>query len=92
MKSTLKMVPLVTLNGNPIIKRETEKAILIEIRDEWAVWMPKSQIKGFWQTPYGVWMAATPFIVEEKGLGHGSYWATEQDIYEALNEGTGAWI
>lgn len=86
------LVTLPTLAGRPIIKRETDKAILIEVEDNNAVWMPKSQVKGFWTTEAGVWMVTTPFMVKEKGLGYRSRKATENDIYEALNNKTGSWL
>jgi hypothetical protein len=92
MNSTLMLVTLPTLNGKPIIQRETEKALLVEVEDNNAVWMPKSQVKGFWSTERGVWMVTTPFMVKEKGLSYRSQKATEGDIYAALNAGTGAWI
>lgn len=90
--SALMMVSLPTLNGQPIIKRETEKALLVEVEDNFSTWMPKSQIKGFFSTAAGVWMVATPFIVKEKGLSYRSRKATEGDIYESLNAGAGKWL
>lgn len=90
--NTLMMVSLPTLNGQPIIKRETEKAMLVEVEDNFSVWMPKSQMKGFFSTVSGVWLVTTPFMVKEKGLSHRSRKATEGDIYGALNEGTGTWL
>jgi hypothetical protein len=92
MNSTLMMVTLPTLAGKPIIKRETEKALLVEVEDNNAVWMPKSQVRGFWTTAAGVWMVTTPFMVKEKGLSYRSSKATEQDIFDALNNKTGEWI
>lgn len=92
MNSALMMVNLPTLGGKPIIKRETEKAMLVEVEDGNQVWMPKSQVRGFWSTAAGVWMVTTPFMVKEKGLSYRSQKATEGDIYEALNNKTGEWI
>lgn len=92
MNATLMMVNVVTLNGQPIIKRETEKALLVEVEDNLTTWMPKSQIKGFFSTASGVWMVTTPFMVKEKGLSYRSRKSTEGDIFDALNQGTGAWL
>lgn len=90
--TAMMMVNVVTLDSKPIIKRETEKAILIEIEDNMTVWMPKSQVKGFLSTAMGVWMVTTPFMVKEKGLTCRSRKATENDIADALNNGTGTWL
>jgi len=92
MNATLMMVNVVTLNGQPIIKRETEKAVLVEVEDNFTTWMPKSQIEGFLSTASGVWMVTTPFMVKEKGLTYRSRKVTEGDIYEALNSKTGTWL
>ena len=92
MNATLMMVTLPTLDGKPIVKRETDKALLVEVEDGSTAWFPKSQTRGFWSTTGGVWLVATPFIVREKGLGYRSKAATEGDIFQALNEGTGAWL
>lgn len=92
MNATLMMVNLPTLNGKPIVKRETERALLVEVADGVTTWMPKSQVKGFWSTESGVWMVTTLFMVKEKGLTYRSHKATEGDIYEALNNKTGEWL
>lgn len=88
----LMMVSVVTMNGQPIVKRETEKALLIEIEDGLTTWMPKSQIKGFFVTEIGVWLVTTPFMVKEKGLSYRSRAATESDIYQAQCNKTGDWL
>mgnify|MGYP001614665212 CR=1 FL=1 len=90
--TTQMLVTIATLDSKPIIKRETEKAILIEICDEITTWMPKSQIEGFLSTVSGVWMVATPFIVKEKGLSYRAKATTEGDIFNALNDGTATWV
>lgn len=92
MNATLMMVNVVTLDGKPIVKRETDKALLVEVEDNSTTWFPKSQIKGFFGTATGVWLVATPFIVKEKGLVYRSRMATEGDLFQALNSGEGAWV
>lgn len=92
MNATLMMVNVATLGGKPIVKRETDKALLIEVEDNNTYWMPKSQIKGFFGTESGVYLIATPFIVREKGLGYRSSRITEGDIFQAMQEGAGAWL
>lgn len=92
MNATLMMVNVITLNGQPIVKCETEKAILVEVEDNYTTWMPKSQIKGFFSMTSGVWMVTTPFMVKEKGLSYRSRKTTEGDIFDALNDGTGTWL
>lgn len=89
---TLMMVSIVTMGGQPIIKRETEKALLIEIEDGYTIWIPKSQITGFFGTDSGVWMVTTPFMVRENGLRSRSRAITEGDIYEAQCNKTGNWL
>lgn len=92
MNNTLMMVNLPTLGGKPIIVRETEKALLIEVEDNHQMWFPKSQVKGFWSTVSGIWMVTTPFMVKEKGLSYRSRKAVENDFYTALNNKTGEWL
>lgn len=50
------------------VKRETEKALLIDHGGEQEVWMPKSQIKNVAKNGRTVTLTVTEWIANEKGL------------------------
>jgi len=50
------------------VKRETEKALLIDHGGEQEVWMPKSQVRNVVKGPKFVTLTVTEWIANEKGL------------------------
>ena len=85
------LINVVTQNGAPIIRRETEKAILIEIEDNLETWFPKSQITGFLHTVNGVWLVTTPFMAKAKGLSYRTKFSNDQELIWAVNDGEAHW-
>lgn len=57
-----------TVDLEVVIKRETDKAYLIDHGGEEEVWMPKSQIKNVAKNDRTVTLTVTEWIAYEKGL------------------------
>lgn len=51
-----------------VVKRETEKALLIDHGGEAEIWMPKSQVRNVVKGPKSVTLTITEWIANEKGL------------------------
>ena len=51
-----------------VIKRETDRAYLIDHGGDEEVWMPKSQVRGLVRGPKMVKLIVTEWIANEKGL------------------------
>ena len=65
--------PMLQSNDNTVdiectVKRETDKALLIDHGGESEVWMPKSQIKNVAKNGRTVTLTVTEWIANEKGL------------------------
>lgn len=85
------MITLPVLNGKAIIKRETEKAILIEVNDNQSEWFPKSQLQGILSTDNGVYLVTTYFMMKEKGLSYRGKMVDQNDIHTAINNHSAVW-
>ena len=57
-----------TVDLEVVIKRETDKAYLIDHGGESEVWMPKSQIKNVAKNGRTVTLTVTEWIANQKGL------------------------
>jgi len=57
-----------TVDLEVVIKRETDKAYLIDHGGEEEVWMPKSQVRAVEKKGRTATMTVTEWIADEKGL------------------------
>lgn len=90
-RETLALIAVDTLGGRPVIRRETARAICVELSDS-PVWFPLSQLRGFVETANGVYVVAPAWLAREKGLSSRSHWATEGEIVTEINAGRAAWL
>jgi len=78
------LINIVTLDGNPIIKSKTAKAVCVEIEDGRTEWFPISQINGIIRTMNGSFIVTKLWLAKEKGLMYRTQVVHTDDLATAV--------